>query len=95
MGFGDYGLDLVNPDFMKLADAFGCKGHAVRSADDFPKILQHCLEEPAVHLVDVPIDYQVTDNLQASPSPLLPHALTKPSHACVSPLSKWKFIWPW
>ena len=66
MGFDDYGLDLVNPDFIKLADAFGCKGHAVRSADDFPKILQQCLEEPAVHLVDVPIDYRVTDNLQVS-----------------------------
>ncbi len=64
MGFDDYGLNLVNPDFVKLADAFGCKGHAVRSADDFPTILRQCLEEPAVHVVDVPIDYQVTDALQ-------------------------------
>jgi len=45
MGLQDYGLGLVNPDFMKLADAYGAKGHRVQSADDLARILKECQAE--------------------------------------------------
>lgn len=29
MQFGDYGLDLNNPDFVKYAEAYGAHGHRI------------------------------------------------------------------
>jgi len=50
-------LSFQNPDFMKLADAFGWRGFRADNARDFRGILEEAFEcgEPA--LVVVPIDY--------------------------------------
>eukprot|EP00736_Rhodelphis_marinus_P004865 Rmarinus@m.7654 len=56
-GFGNYGLQLANPDFVKYAEAYGAKGHRVTQADEFKPLLAKCLSEGGVHLIDVPITY--------------------------------------
>ena len=38
-GFNDYALDFKNPDFEKLADAYGAKGYNIKSADEFDEVL--------------------------------------------------------
>ena len=37
MGFGDFGLDLNNPDFVKYAEAYGAKGHRIKEASSEPR----------------------------------------------------------
>ena len=57
MGFQNWGLDLGNPDFVKYAESYGAKGHRVESTDSFAPLLQQCMDEGGVHLVEVPLDY--------------------------------------
>jgi len=59
MQFADFGLDYGNPDFVKYAQSYGARGWRVTSDGDFAATLQKCLQEPAVHIVDVPIDYSM------------------------------------
>jgi acetolactate synthase I/II/III large subunit len=66
MKFHDYGMDLKNPDFVKYAQAYGAEGHRITRPDDFNKTLQHCFSTKAVHVVEIPIDYSVSDHLQVS-----------------------------
>ena len=35
--------------------------------NQFEGILQHCLATPGVHVIDLPIDYAVSAQLQVSP----------------------------
>ncbi len=42
-GYPEIGVNPRNPDFMKLADAFGCPGVAVRNADEFRSALGEAL----------------------------------------------------
>lgn len=60
MDFEEYGLDYGNPDFVKYAEAYGGKGHRVSSAAELLPLIKLCMDDHAVHLIDVPIDY--TDN---------------------------------
>lgn len=57
MELGDFGLDFTNPDFVKLAEAFGARGYRVGSAGEFRPTLEAALAAPGVHIIDVPIDY--------------------------------------
>lgn len=57
MDLADYGLSFGNPDFVKLADSFGARGHRVEKAADFQPLLQESLQTGGVHLIEVPIDY--------------------------------------
>jgi acetolactate synthase-1/2/3 large subunit len=61
MGFDNYGLDYGNPDFVKYVESYGGKGWRVDSADQLKGLLEQCLAEPAVHLIDVPVDYSLND----------------------------------
>ncbi|MXI49874.1 acetolactate synthase large subunit [Pseudomonas moraviensis] len=61
MGFTDFGLDYGNPDFVMYAQSYGAKGHRVESANGFLPLLQHCLSEPGVHVIDCPVDYSEND----------------------------------
>ncbi|MCL7930641.1 acetolactate synthase large subunit [Halomonas llamarensis] len=63
LGFEDFGLDFGNPDFVRYAGSYGAQGHRPESADDFERILQHCLAEPGVHLIDVPVDYSENEQI--------------------------------
>lgn len=59
MGFDDFGLDYKNPDFVKYAESYGAKGHRPTHDADFQEILAHSLTTPAVHIIDLPIDYSL------------------------------------
>ncbi|MCC2607858.1 acetolactate synthase large subunit [Planctobacterium marinum] len=61
MEFENFGLDYGNPDFVKYVESYGGKGWRVESAAELLPQLKHCLEEPAVHLIDVPVDYSLND----------------------------------
>lgn len=61
MGFADFGLDYGNPDFVMYAQSYGAKGHRVESADGFLPLLQRCISEPGVHVIDCPVDYSGND----------------------------------
>lgn len=59
MGFEDYGLDYGNPDFVHYAQAYGAKGWRVEETAELEPLLAQCLAEPAVHIIDVPMDYSM------------------------------------
>jgi acetolactate synthase-1/2/3 large subunit len=61
MGFDNYGLDYGNPDFVKYIESYGGKGWRVDSAQELQGQIEACLAEPAVHLIDVPVDYSLND----------------------------------
>lgn len=42
-GYNEFGLDLVNPDFVALAEAFGAQGHRISHPDQFKETLQSAL----------------------------------------------------
>ena len=50
-------LAFGNPDWMKLADAFGWNGHFVNNSRDLVSTLESAFEETGPTLVVVPIDY--------------------------------------
>ena len=54
-----FDVDFGNPDFVKLAEAFGLPAWRCASADDFPRLLNRALalEKPSV--IVVPIDYSI------------------------------------
>lgn len=63
MNFDDYGLDYGNPDFVKYIESYGGKGHRVASAGELLPLIEKCIKESAVHLIDVPIDYSENDQI--------------------------------
>ena len=58
-----FGVDFSNPDFVALAESFGCAGMRCESADDFPAHLERALELDVPSVVVVPVDYSVDVNL--------------------------------
>jgi acetolactate synthase-1/2/3 large subunit len=61
------GSDFVNPDFMKLADAFGVRGQRVTSAEALRPALERALAEDAPALIEVVIPQPS----EASPWPFI------------------------
>lgn len=53
MGFGDYAFDFRNPDFVKYAASFGAKGYRVKKTSELKTVIEACLKEGGVHVVDV------------------------------------------
>jgi len=51
-------LHFNNPDFVKLAEAFGCKGFRVEDSRDFKGILEQAFHCDVPVLISVPIDYR-------------------------------------
>ena len=54
-----FGVDFGNPDFVKLAEAFGAPAWRCTSADDFAQRLSHALTLDLPSVIVVPIDYSV------------------------------------
>src|SRR4051812_17341821 len=54
-----FGTDFTNPDFVKLADAFGMPAWRCESVDDFGRHLRHALGLDVPSLIVVPIDYSI------------------------------------
>ncbi|WP_100657796.1 acetolactate synthase large subunit [Alteromonas flava] len=61
MSFDEFGLDYGNPDFVKYVESYGGKGWRIESSEELGPLLTRCLNEPAVHLIDVPVDYSLND----------------------------------
>lgn len=59
-----FGVDFTNPDFVKLAEAFGLPGFRCESVQDVPRHLGKALELDVPSVVVVPIDYSVDIGLQ-------------------------------
>lgn len=74
-GYADFGLDFTNPDFVKLAEAYGARGHRVESLDQLGPILEKCRETPGVDIIDCPLDYSVNIPLLNEEIPKLAAAL--------------------
>ena len=61
MQLPDYGLDFGNPDFVDYARSYGAKGWRLEATGDLQPLILDCLNNPAVHLIDVPVDYSRND----------------------------------
>ncbi|UAA38363.1 acetolactate synthase large subunit [Paraneptunicella aestuarii] len=61
MDFPNFGLDYGNPDFVKYAQSYGANGWRIESAEELLPKVQACLNEPGVHVIDVPVDYSLND----------------------------------
>jgi len=47
--------DLLNPDFVKLADSYGMAGSRVRTAEELRPVLEKALASGEPHLIEIPI----------------------------------------
>jgi acetolactate synthase-1/2/3 large subunit len=54
-----FGVDFGNPDFVKLAEAFGMPAWRCGSADEFSRLLKQALALDVPSLIVVPIDYSL------------------------------------
>ncbi len=59
MGFDNFGLDYNNPNFVTHADSYGAIGHRPDSVKSFESILKECLDSKGVHLIDLPVNYDL------------------------------------
>ncbi|MDA3788603.1 MAG: acetolactate synthase large subunit [Desulfobacula sp.] len=58
LGLEVQGLEFTNPDFVLYAQSYGASGHRITKANQFYECLKQCLENPGVHLIDLPIEYK-------------------------------------
>jgi acetolactate synthase-1/2/3 large subunit len=62
----DYGREshtrLTNPDLVRLAESFGCKGYRVTAAEELAAILKDALSQDVPTVIDCPVDY--SENLK-------------------------------
>ncbi len=58
MDFGDFGLSFSNPDFIQYAASYGANGMKINNANELSSKLAECLNTSGVHLLQVPISYQ-------------------------------------
>jgi acetolactate synthase-1/2/3 large subunit len=54
-----FGTDFTNPDFVRLAEAFGLPAFRCAEADDFGRHLRRALELDVPSLIVLPIDYSI------------------------------------
>jgi acetolactate synthase I/II/III large subunit len=54
-----FGVDFTNPDFVKLAEAFGCAAFRCAAVDDFGDHLRTALALDRPSVIVVPIDYSI------------------------------------
>ncbi|HEV7754101.1 MAG TPA: thiamine pyrophosphate-dependent enzyme, partial [Baekduia sp.] len=54
-----FGTDFTNPDFVKLAEAFGMPAWRCERVEDFAKHLEHALTLETPSLIVLPIDYSL------------------------------------
>ncbi len=57
MGLPDFGLNFGNPDFVQYAESYGASAYRVNEQGKLSVILEHCLQTPGVHLIELPVDY--------------------------------------
>jgi acetolactate synthase-1/2/3 large subunit len=52
---GQYGAELQNPDFMKLADAYGVIGMRAKEPTEVGRLVREAIEKDRPVLVEVPV----------------------------------------
>jgi len=57
------GIKLGSYDPVKFAEAFGCKGYSVKSADELPGIFEEAFKSDVPVLIHVPVDYSLNERL--------------------------------
>jgi acetolactate synthase I/II/III large subunit len=58
--FGEhFGVDFTNPDFVRLAEAFGMPAWRCEAVEDFGRQLRHALTLDVPSLIVMPIDYSI------------------------------------
>ena len=63
--FGEsFFVKFENPDFVKLAESFGCKGFRVSKAKELKEALSRALKSGETWVIDVPVDTR--ENLRLS-----------------------------
>jgi acetolactate synthase-1/2/3 large subunit len=67
-----FGTEFGNPDFVKLAQAFGIAGYAVESAGDLLPILRHALDLNGPALIAVPWDHRMNERIADAMGPSRP-----------------------
>jgi acetolactate synthase-1/2/3 large subunit len=55
-------IDFNNPDFVKLAEAFGAKGYRIEKGKELMPTLEEALQNDVVSIIDCPVDY--SENLK-------------------------------
>ncbi|MEM8884854.1 MAG: acetolactate synthase large subunit [Planctomycetota bacterium] len=50
-------IEFSNPDFVALAESFGCKGYRVESAGELQDVLRQAIADDTVVVIDCPVDY--------------------------------------
>ncbi|MCW5202864.1 MAG: acetolactate synthase large subunit [Candidatus Electrothrix communis] len=63
MGLPAFGLDFGNPDFVKYAESYGARGYRGVNQEQLAEVLEHCLDTPGVHLIELPIDYAENESV--------------------------------
>jgi acetolactate synthase-1/2/3 large subunit len=58
-----FGVDFDNPDFAKLAAAFGLPGFSIERAEDFAPTLERALALGEPSVIGVPVDYSENNSL--------------------------------
>jgi acetolactate synthase-1/2/3 large subunit len=51
------GVELGEYNVLAFAEAFGCKGYRISSADQLAPVLREALAQPVPVLIEIPIDY--------------------------------------
>lgn len=59
-----YDVDFGNPDFVMLAESFGCRGYRVAKTQDLLPILEDAFSQNVPSVIDCPVDYG--ENLKLS-----------------------------
>jgi len=52
---GSYGAELKNPDFVKLAEAYGVRGVRVTTAEELGKRVREALAQDRSTLIEMPV----------------------------------------
>ncbi|MBU0665593.1 MAG: acetolactate synthase large subunit [Proteobacteria bacterium] len=63
MNLPDFGLDFLNPDFIQYAKSYGANGYRVTYAGELVELLSVCLQQPGLHLIEVPVDYSQNEKI--------------------------------
>ncbi|MDH5559755.1 MAG: acetolactate synthase large subunit [Deltaproteobacteria bacterium] len=63
MRFDSFGLDFTNPDFVLYAQSYGAYGHRLEKTEDLAPLIIECYDKKGVHLIEVPIDYSLNDQV--------------------------------
>ena len=68
---GQYGAELANPDFMKLADAYGVSGVRAKEPTEVGRLVREAIERDRPALIEVPVGRMDRPRFFAPPRPPL------------------------